>query len=213
MALRIKSGSKIIAGNKYSKTEESNPVKFNIAELTLLYNIVIGYNKSTHYDVVCIEDILDYITDKFYSNEFDIEDELWIEYKGQTKSVGRADKYNLSKDRNDKRKFIFSLYELYLMLELIQEELRSSRKNDEDFYKIAKQLETILSAHLYLIKCDSSPIEKINCYPDFKISYIINGQTFYVDSFSKFAEILEKRRICESAISTITKTITFILNA
>jgi uncharacterized protein YlzI (FlbEa/FlbD family) len=99
------------------------------------------------------------------------------------------------------------------MLELIQEELRSSRKNDEDFYKIAKQLETILSAHLYLIKCDLSPIEKINCYPDFKISYIINGQTFYVNSFSKFAEILEKHRICESAISTITKTITFILNA
>jgi hypothetical protein len=40
-----------------------------------------------------------------------------------------------------------------------------------------------------------------------------NGQTFYVNSFSKFAEILEKHRICESAISTITKTITFILNA
>ena len=213
MALRIKTGTKIIAGNKYSKSEESNPVRFNIAELTLLYNIALGYNKSKHYDVECVEEIADYITDKFYNDEFEIEDELWVEYKGQTKPVGRAEKYNSNNDRNEKREFIFSLYELYLMLELVQEELRSKRKNDEDFYKIAKQLETILSAHLYLIKCDSTAIKKINCFPSFKISYVINGQTFYVTSFSKFAEILEKRRILESAISTISKTITFILNA
>ena len=179
----------------------------------MLYNIVSGYNNSKNYDAERVEDIIDYITDKFYNNEFEIEDELWVEYKDQTKPVGRAEKYNSNNDRNEKREFIFTLYELYLMLELVQEELRSKRKNDEDFYKIAKQLETILSAHLYLIKCDSTSIKKINCFPSFKISYVINGQTFYVTSFSKFAEILEKRRILESAISTISKTITFILNA
>jgi hypothetical protein len=209
MGLRIKAGTKVISGNHFSKTEQTYAMTFNIAELTLLYNIVLGIEHNSQNDSETIEDIIDYITDHFYNDEFDIEDRLWIEYKNETKPVGRSQEYNNRNDRNNKRKFIFSLYETYILLAGVKAELNSSRKQDKDFFEIASQLEVILSAHLFLYKMDSDIVRKFNQYPDYKFCFILNGTTNEIISIQAFAKTLENRQVRETMIQN--KTVTFIL--
>ena len=115
-------------------------IKFNTAEITYLYNILMNYGNSLDDDV--FDDIQDYITDHFSNEDFDIEDELWVEYKDKTKPAGRSDKYNDVKSRED-HKYKFTDNELQIFVDFINEDLKHNDK-DVDRKKIGEQVLNII---------------------------------------------------------------------
>lgn len=115
-------------------------IKFNRAELSYLYNILMNYGGSLADEV--FDEIQDYLTNYFDNDIFDIEDELWIEYKDKTKPVGRADKYNDVNSR-DEYKYKFSNAEYQIFVDFINKDLKENGK-DADRKKIGEQLLKII---------------------------------------------------------------------
>lgn len=118
-------------------------IKFNTAEITYLYNVLMNDGGSLDDDV--FDEIQDYITDRFYSDkEFNLEDELWIEYKDKTKPAGRSDKYNDVKSR-EQYKYKFTDDELQIFVDFINKDLKYNGK-DPDRKKIGEQLLRVIDA-------------------------------------------------------------------
>jgi len=111
-------------------------IKFNTAEITYLYNVLMNDGGSLDDDV--FDELQDYITDRFYSDkEFNLEDELWVEYKDKTKPAGRSDKYNDVKSR-EQYKYQFTDDELQIFVDFINKDLKYNGK-DPDRKKIGEQ--------------------------------------------------------------------------
>ena len=157
-------------------------VKFNIAELTLIYNALMS-NDAPDNDLR--EDLADYVTDRFYKDEFDIEDELWIEYKDKTKSPGRSDKYNNS-DRT-KRSFTFNDKDMNLLIDIITKQKKS---RDEEYNKIADQVLNILDAAMNLGNGITARKVKaaVNEHPDYVVG-LSRGLDYKRGSVSKYPPI------------------------
>lgn len=115
-------------------------IKFNTAEITYLYNVLMNDGGSLDDDL--FDELQDYITDRF--GDFDLEDELWVEYKDKTKPAGRSDKYNDVKSREE-YKYKFTDDELQIFVDLITKDLKYNGK-DPDRKKIGEQLLKVIDA-------------------------------------------------------------------
>ena len=124
-----------------SKSVEKT-IKLNTAELTYLYNVLMNDGGSLDDDV--FDELQDYLTDKFENDMFDIEDDLWIEYKDKTKTAGRSDKYNDVKSR-EKHVYRFNDNEFQIFVDFINKDLQYNGK-DPDRKKIGEQLLRIIDA-------------------------------------------------------------------
>lgn len=134
----MKSIVKFINENKSS----TKLIKFNTAEITYLYNILMNDGGSLDDEV--FDELQDYITDRFGDEDFNLEDELWVEYKDKTKPAGRSDKYNDIKSR-EQYKYKFTDDELQIFVDLIAKDLKNNSK-DPDRKKIGEQLLKIIDA-------------------------------------------------------------------
>jgi hypothetical protein len=117
-------------------------IKLNTAELTYLYNVLMNDGGSLDDDV--FDELQDYLTDKFENDMFDIEDDLWVEYKDKTKAAGRSDKYNDVKSR-EKHVYRFNDNEFQIFVDFINKDLQYNGK-DPDRKKIGEQLLRIIDA-------------------------------------------------------------------
>lgn len=117
-------------------------IKLNTAELTYLYNVLMNDGGSLDDDV--FDELQDYLTDKFENDTFDIEDELWVEYKDKTKAAGRSEKYNDAKSRS-KHVYRFNDTEFQIFVDFINKDLKHNGK-DPDRKKIGEQLLRVIDA-------------------------------------------------------------------
>lgn len=124
-----------------SKSVEKT-IKLNTAELTYLYNVLMNDGGSLDDNV--FDELQDYLTDKFENDTFDIEDELWVEYKDKTKAAGRSDKYNDAKSRS-KHVYRFNDTEFQIFVDFINKDLKHNGK-DPDRKKIGEQLLRVIDA-------------------------------------------------------------------
>lgn len=124
--------------NEAQSTEKI--IRFNTAELTYVYNVLMNDGDSLDDDV--FEELQDYLTNTFETETFDIEDELWVEYKDKTKAAGRSDKYNDVKSR-DKHVYRFTDKEFQIFVDFINKDLKYNGK-DADRKKIGEQVLKII---------------------------------------------------------------------
>lgn len=115
-------------------------IRFNTAELTYLYNVLMNDGGSLDDDV--FDELQDYLTNTFGTDTFDIEDDLWIEYKDKTKAAGRSDKYNDVKSR-EKHVYRFNDKEFQIFVDFINKDLIYNGK-DPDRKKIGEQVLKII---------------------------------------------------------------------
>ena len=184
-------------------------VKFNIAELTLMYNALMSKDAP---DNDMVEDLADYVTDRFYKDEFDIEEELWVEYKDKTKAAGRSDKYN-DNDRN-KRNFKFNIDEANIFVDIIT---KQKKTRDDEYNKIADQVLRIFDAALSLGNGQTARKVKnaVNEHPDYVVGlsrgldYKRGSQSTYpeIKSFTDLQKTIEWAANCEVTIDDKEKKI------
>lgn len=159
-------------------------IKFNTAEITYLYNVLMNNVDSLDNDV--FDELQDYITDRF--GDFDLEDELWVEYKDKTKPAGRSDKYNDVKSREE-YKYKFTDDELQIFVDLINKDLKYNGK-DPDRKKIGEQLLKIIDAVRYL--GDGNGARKVKQYiyehPDYIVG-LSRGLDYKRGSKATYPEI------------------------
>ena len=120
--------------NEAQNTEKV--IRFNTAELTYVYNVLMNDGGSLDDDV--FDELQDYLTNTFETDTFDIEDDLWVEYKDKTKAAGRSDKYNDVKSR-DKHVYRFTDDEFQIFVDFINKDLKYNGK-DPDRKKIGEQV-------------------------------------------------------------------------
>lgn len=120
--------------NEAQNTEKV--IRFNTAELTYVYNVLMNDGGSLDDDV--FDELQDYLTNTFETDTFDIEDDLWVEYKDKTKTAGRSDKYNDVKSR-DKHVYRFTDDEFQIFVDFINKDLKYNGK-DPDRKKIGEQV-------------------------------------------------------------------------
>jgi hypothetical protein len=120
--------------NEAQNTEKV--IRFNTAELTYVYNVLMNDGGSLDDDV--FDELQDYLTNTFETDTFDIEDDLWVEYKDKTKAAGRSDKYNDVKSR-DKHVYRFTDDEFQIFVDFINKDLKYNGK-DADRKKIGEQV-------------------------------------------------------------------------
>lgn len=184
-------------------------VKFNIAELTLMYNALMSKDAP---DNDMVEDLADYVTDRFYKDEFDIEEDLWVEYKDKTKAPGRSDKYN-DNDRN-KRNFKFNVDEANVFVDTIT---KQKKTRDDEYNKIADQVLRIFDAALSLGNGQTAKKVKnaVNEHPDYVVGlsrgldYKRGSQSTYpeIKSFADLQKTIEWAAHCEVTIDDKEKKI------
>ncbi len=119
-----------------AQTYKDKDIRFNTAELTYLYNVLMNDGGSLDDDV--FDELQDYLTNTFGTDTFDIEDDLWVEYKDKTKPAGRSDKYNDVKSR-DKHIYRFTDEEFQIFVDFINKDLKYNGK-DPDRKKIGEQV-------------------------------------------------------------------------
>ena len=170
--------------NESQSTEKI--IKLNTAELTYLYNILMNDGGSLDDDV--FDDIQDYLTNKFGTDTFDIEDELWVEYKDKTKSVGRSDKYNDVKSRED-HIYRFTDKEFQIFVDFINKDLKYNGK-DPERKKIGEQLLRVIDAVRTLGKGRSATKVKQYIYehPDYVVG-LSRGLDYKRGSKATYPEI------------------------
>ena len=112
--------------NEAQSTEKT--IKLNTAELTYLYNVLMNDGGSLDDDV--FDELQDYLTNTFKNDTFDIEDELWVDYKGKTKAAGRSDKYNDVKSREN-HVYRFTDKEFQIFVDFINKDLAHNGKDPE----------------------------------------------------------------------------------
>jgi hypothetical protein len=120
--------------NEAQNTEKV--IRFNTAELTYVYNVLMNDGGSLDDDV--FDELQDYLTNTFGTDTFDIEEDLWVEYKDKTKAAGRSDKYNDVKSR-DKHVYRFTDDEFQIFVDFINKDLKYNGK-DADRKKIGEQV-------------------------------------------------------------------------
>lgn len=162
-------------------------IKFNTAEITYLYNVLMNDGGSLDDDV--FDELQDYITDRFYSDkEFNLEDELWVEYKDKTKPAGRSDKYNDVKSR-EQYKYQFTDDELQIFVDFINKDLKYNSK-DADRKKIGEQTLHIIEMNralgngLYSQKVKRAVYE----HPDYIVG-LSTGLDYKRGSVAKYPQI------------------------
>lgn len=170
--------------NEAQSTEKT--IKLNTAELTYLYNVLMNDGGSLSDDV--FDELQDYLTSTFENDIFDIEDELWVDYKGKTKAAGRSDKYNDVKSREN-HVYRFTDKEFQIFVDFINKDLKYNGK-DPERKKIGEQLLRVIDAIRTLGKGHGATKVKQYIYehPDYIVG-LSRGLDYKKGSKSTYPEI------------------------
>lgn len=170
--------------NESQSTEKV--IRFNTAELTYLYNVLMNDGGSLDEDV--FDELQDYLTNTFETDTFDIEDDLWVEYKDKTKAAGRSDKYNDVKSR-DKHVYRFTDDEFQIFVDFINKDLKYNGK-DPDRKKIGEQVLKLIEMNRALGNgTDSQKVKRaVYEHPDYIVG-LSTGLDYRRGSAAKYPEI------------------------
>ena len=161
-------------------------IKLNTAELTYLYNVLMNDGGSLDDDV--FDELQDYLTNTFETDTFDVEDDLWVEYKDKTKSAGRSDKYNDVKSR-DKHVYRFTDDEFQIFVDFINKDLKYNGK-DADRKKIGEQVLKLIEMNRALGNgTDSQRVKRaVYEHPDYIVG-LSTGLDYRRGSAAKYPQI------------------------
>ena len=170
--------------NEAQNTEKV--IRFNTAELTYVYNVLMNDGGSLDDDV--FDELQDYLTNTFETDTFDIEDDLWVEYKDKTKAVGRSDKYNDVKSR-DKHVYRFTDKEFQIFVDFINKDLKYNGK-DADRKKIGEQVLKLIEMNRALGNgTDSQRVKRaVYEHPDYIVG-LSTGLDYRRGSAAKYPQI------------------------
>lgn len=170
--------------NEAQNTEKV--IRFNTAELTYVYNVLMNDGGSLDDDV--FDELQDYLTNTFETDTFDIEDDLWVEYKDKTKAVGRSDKYNDVKSR-DKHVYRFTDKEFQIFVDFINKDLKYNGK-DPDRKKIGEQVLKLIEMNRALGNgTDSQRVKRaVYEHPDYIVG-LSTGLDYRRGSAAKYPQI------------------------
>lgn len=169
-----------------AQTYKDKVIRFNTAELTYLYNVLMNDGGSLDDDV--FDELQDYLTNTFGTDTFDIEDDLWVEYKDKTKAAGRSDKYNDVKSR-DKHVYRFTDDEFQIFVDFINKDLKYNGK-DPDRKKIGEQVLKIIEMNRALGNgTDSQRVKRaVYEHPDYIVG-LSTGLDYRRGYAAKYPEI------------------------
>lgn len=170
--------------NEAQNTEKV--IRFNTAELTYVYNVLMNDGGSLDDDV--FDELQDYLTNTFETDTFDIEDDLWVEYKDKTKAAGRSDKYNDVKSR-DKHVYRFTDDEFQIFVDFINKDLKYNGK-DPDRKKIGEQVLKLIEMNRALGNgTDSQRVKRaVYEHPDYIVG-LSTGLDYRRGSAAKYPQI------------------------